>query len=257
MKTEAPFQLDFTLEGKAAVTEHDGALYIEGYASDFGIDRENEVFENGAFTKGMKAFMETNPVLLYHHKYDQALGQIESFEHRPAGLWVKARVDEAEPGTNLADVVRKIRTGTIRGFSVGGFFKRRRGADGQPRIHTADIAEISVTPFPVNPRTLFAVSQKAFGENDAATDELIERIGKLGKTLDDLDAKAVSAAKRAASKKAGHTLPDGSFPIDTCSDVSKAVKLAGNGKNPAAARAHTISRAKALGCSNLIPDTWK
>lgn len=185
VKTEAPFQLDFALEAKATVTESDGATYIEGYASDFGLDRQDEAFENGAFEAGMKSYMESNPVLLYHHKYDQALGQIEEFEHRKAGLWVKARVDDPEPGTFLADVVRKIKTGTIRGFSVGGRFHRRQTPSG-PRIHTADIAEISVTPFPVNPRTLFAVAGKAFGETDELT-ELVSRLQAVSADLDEVE----------------------------------------------------------------------
>lgn len=185
MKTEAPFQFDFTLDTKAQVTEAGDTVYIEGYASDFGLDRQDEAFEPGAFEKGMKDFMSSNPVLLYHHKYDQALGQIEEFEHRKDGLWVKARVDAPEPGTSLADVVRKIKTGTIRGFSVGGRFKRRETVKG-PRIHTADINEISVTPLPVNPRTLFAVAGKAFGD-DTDLQKLISQLEAVSDQFDALE----------------------------------------------------------------------
>lgn len=189
MQTEAPFLLDFTLDTKASPRE-DGTVYIEGYASDFGVDRQDEAFEKGAFEAGMKSFMESNPVLLYHHKSDQALGQVIEFEHRPKGLWVKARVDEAEPGTPLADVVRKIKTGTIRGFSVGGRFHRKMTNRG-PRIHTADIAELSVTPFPINPRTMFAVAQKAFDDSEPTElESIVERVNALTDTFADLDEKA-------------------------------------------------------------------
>lgn len=191
MRTEAPFTLDFTLDTKAAPAD-DGATYIEGYASDFGIDRQDEAFEKGAFEAGMKSFMESNPVLLYHHKADEALGQVVEFEHRPKGLWVKARVDEAEPGTRLADVVRKIKTGTIRGFSVGGHFHRKATPRGV-RIHTADIAELSVTPFPVNQRTLFAVAQKAFDDGEQTELEaILERVNALSDTFAEIDEKATA-----------------------------------------------------------------
>lgn len=186
MKQEAPFQLDFVLDTKAAtsVDPDSGDVYIEGYASDFGTDRDEEAFEPGAFKKAMEAFMR-NPILCYHHQYDKALGQVEQFEHRPDGLWVKARLDKPAAGGWAEDIVNKVKRGTIRAFSVGGRFKRRTGSDGRPRIHEADIAEISVTPLPVNPRTLFAVAGKAFGEEPDLS-AVLERLDAAGKTLGEL-----------------------------------------------------------------------
>lgn len=161
----AKFALDFTLDQKAAsITEDEhGDLYIEGYAADFEVDRQDEAFEPGAFEEGLKSFMATNPVMLYHHKYDQALGQFVDARLDQKGLWVKGRVDKPTPGSWAEDVVAKIKRGTIRGFSVGGIFKRRLNqATGRPSIFKCDLAEISVTPFPVNPRTMFGVAGKAF-----------------------------------------------------------------------------------------------
>lgn len=179
-KTEAPFTYDFTLDGKA-VTEEDDHLILEGYAADFGFDRMDEAFEPGAFDEGMKAFMESNPIVVYHHKYDQALGEVLEWEKKSAGPWVKVRVDQPEPQTPLADVYRKIKSGVIKGFSIGGKFHRRPGDDGRTRIWKADVAELSITPLPINPRTLFAVAGKAFGE-DPELDEAeaaLERIEQL------------------------------------------------------------------------------
>lgn len=186
MKTEAPFQYDFVLDGKAAVTEEDDHLIIEGLAADFGFDRQDEAFEEGAFDAGMKAFMETNPILCYHHKYDIALGEVLEWEKKAAGPWVKARVDKPEPNTDLMDVYRKIKSGVIKGFSIGGKFHRRTDAQGRTRIHKADVAELSITPLPINPRTLFAVAGKAFGEDPdlAEAEAAIDRIGKLFEKLD-------------------------------------------------------------------------
>lgn len=160
----AQFQYDFFLDQKAhSVTEDEnGDLFIEGYASDYGLDRQEEAFEPGAFEEGLKAFMETNPIMLYHHKFDQALGQFVDARIDQKGLWVKGRVDKPEPGTWAADVYNKIKKGTIRAFSVGGIFRRRQTPNG-PRIFKCDLGEISVTPFPVNPRTTFALAgAKAF-----------------------------------------------------------------------------------------------
>lgn len=168
----ANFEFAFTLDGKAVTTEQeDGSLIIEGLAADFGLDRQDEAFEPGAFEAGIKSFMETNPILLYHHKYDTALGRVLEANIIPAGLHVKALVDAPEPGTIIADYVRKIRAGTLKAFSVGGRFFRRQTPNG-PRIFKCDMAELSITPLPVNPRTLFAVAGKAFETAPEAEEEI-------------------------------------------------------------------------------------
>lgn len=167
----ADFEFGFTLNSKAIVTSNedaDGPLTIEGYASDFGLDRQEEAFEPGAFDAGLKAYIEQNPVLLYHHKMDTALGTVKEARLDAKGLWVRAEVDTPEPNTAVADYYRKIKNGVIKGFSVGGKFYRRMTAAG-PRIFKCDLREISVTPMPVNQRMLFAVAGKAFETMDTAT----------------------------------------------------------------------------------------
>jgi len=54
----------------------------------------------------------------------------------------------------------------------------------------------------------------------------------------------------------GHAMPDGSCPIKNASDLKNAIRLAGNAKNPAAAKAHIKKRARALGLENMIPPGW-
>lgn len=66
----------------------------------------------------------------------------------------------------------------------------------------------------------------------------------------------VSPAKRKKAAADGHALKDGSFPINTEDDLKKAIKAIGRAKNPGAAKAHIKKRARALGKSDLIPDTW-
>lgn len=66
-----------------------------------------------------------------------------------------------------------------------------------------------------------------------------------------------SAEERRTRASNGHAMGDGSFPIDNGGDLKNAIRLAGNAKNPAKARRHIMSRARALGLSDRIPDTWK
>lgn len=54
----------------------------------------------------------------------------------------------------------------------------------------------------------------------------------------------------------GAALPDGSYPIVTAADVKNAVRAIGRASDPAKAKAHIISRAKALGCTGDLPDDW-
>ncbi len=69
--------------------------------------------------------------------------------------------------------------------------------------------------------------------------------------------KDFSTDKRKQLAKSGAALPDGSFPIVTVQDLQNAISAFGRASDKAAAKAHIIKRAKALGRSDLIPDDWK
>jgi hypothetical protein len=60
---------------------------------------------------------------------------------------------------------------------------------------------------------------------------------------------------RAASS--GAALPDGSFPIENRADLRNAVRAYGRAKNKPKAKAHIVSRARSLGATSSLPDTWK
>jgi HK97 family phage prohead protease len=219
------FDFGFNLDQKAVVTENDdGSFFIEGLASDFNVDRQDEAFEPGAFEQGMKAYMASNPILLYHHKYDTALGQVVAARIDDAGLHVKARVDAPEPGTMIADYVRKIKKGTLRAFSVGGKFYRRMTENG-PRIFKADVGEISVTPFPVNGNALFAVAGKAFeSPTDAQLlDSTPDELAQLARDMEALEEELDAYEGKAVKKK---TSTSGSTPQ---SGVAAAKRVPGQG----------------------------
>jgi len=157
------FSWGFALQGKAFEEGND--LYIEGYASDFDIDRDGEYIAPGALQKALDKYM-TNPVLCYHHKMSEAMGQVVEARVDGKGLWIKARVDQPEPGTEAANRFRQVAKGTLRGFSIGGFFKKA-AERGRTLINEIDLVEISLTPTPVNPRTLGTVVGKALGPEPA------------------------------------------------------------------------------------------
>jgi len=66
-----------------------------------------------------------------------------------------------------------------------------------------------------------------------------------------------SPEERKGLAKKGHALPDGSFPIVTKEDLANAIHAFGRASDPAAAKAHIIKRAKALGAEDMIPENWE
>jgi HK97 family phage prohead protease len=181
MKTEAAFTYDTVIDAKSVkITEtDDGDLIVEGWATDFDPDRDDEAFEPGAFDQGVKSYLETNPVLLYNHRFGPSnavlLGAVEKIERRvmdsksgKQGMWIRAVVARAEPNTEAADAYNKVKRGMLRGFSFGGKFYRRM-VSGATKIWKADIMETSLTPVPANPRALGVVAAKAFSDDDFQT----------------------------------------------------------------------------------------
>jgi len=142
-----------------------GDLLIEGWAADFsGIDRQEENFTEGAFQRGVKAFLAGSASLCFHHKHEKVLGKVLDLQEVPGhGLWMKARVDGAiKNHPELGTIYRQIKNGTLTGLSIGGFFKRKLTELGT-RISDMDFTEISVTPVAIHRKTAFAVvGAKAF-----------------------------------------------------------------------------------------------
>jgi HK97 family phage prohead protease len=157
------FQYDFSvksLDDQQTVTEQEnGDLIIEGWAATFeGMDRQNENFTDGAFKRGIKAFLGGQAGLCYHHKHDKLLGKVLDLQEiEGKGLKMKARVDGAiRTHPELGTYYQQIKNGSLNALSVGGFF-RRKLTDAGRKIVDMDFTEISVTPVPVHPGTNFAV----------------------------------------------------------------------------------------------------
>jgi HK97 family phage prohead protease len=159
----------FLSEGKALATvESDGALIIQGWAANFsGIDRHSENFTDGAFHAGIKSFLSGNNPLCFHHDKRKVIGEVLALSEVPnEGLWLKARVDYQEPGSPLRWIYNAIKAGSMKGLSVGGFFRRKLTEKGL-RITTADLTEISVVGVPAHAGAGFSIVEgKALGTYD-------------------------------------------------------------------------------------------
>lgn len=67
---------------------------------------------------------------------------------------------------------------------------------------------------------------------------------------------SVSTEAREKAKQRGHTMKDGSFPVEDGSDLDNAIQSVGRAKDPQAARRHIIAQAKRLGLEDRIPESW-
>ena len=74
---------------------------------------------------------------------------------------------------------------------------------------------------------------------------------------DALNKREFTDDERKAAAEKGTALPDGSFPIENKGDLENAVKAVGRAKDEAAAKAHIITRAKALGATDMLPKAWE
>lgn len=54
----------------------------------------------------------------------------------------------------------------------------------------------------------------------------------------------------------GEAMEDGSFPIRNKADLARAILAIGRAKDPQAAKAWIIKRAKALDAVDLLPKSW-
>lgn len=65
-----------------------------------------------------------------------------------------------------------------------------------------------------------------------------------------------STATRQRLAESGAAMPDGSFPIVTAQDLLNAIQSVGRAKDYEAARRHIMSRARALGMTDKLPESW-
>lgn len=158
-KFAIPFEAKALEDGAGFVeVDENGDLVIEGYAAVWdGEDRQGENFAPGAFQRAAKAFLDSGGPLCFHHKHEQVLGSVTELEEDDKGLRMKARVDGAvAQDPFLKTKYEQIKKGTLRGLSVGGYFKRAL-VEGKRRIADMDFTEISVTGVPVHTGPSFAV----------------------------------------------------------------------------------------------------
>ena len=89
------------------------------------------------------------------------------------------------------------------------------------------------------------------------SDEIRERFRSMA-VLDNGEAlfRDYSGEQREAYAKQGIAMKDGSYPIKTVQDLKNAIQAFGRAKDKAAVKRHIKKRARALGKTDLLPESW-
>lgn len=130
--------------------ERDGTFC--GYASLFGkADLANDVVEAGAFSRAIRLRGTSGIRMLFQHDPGEPIGTWLDIAEDERGLLVRGRLT---PGVAKAgEVLELMRAGALDGLSIGFRTVRARkdGKTGMRRIIEADLWEISVVTFPMQP----------------------------------------------------------------------------------------------------------
>lgn len=168
------FRADVQFE--KAAPKGTGDLELAGYASTWGIDRDNERVDPLAFDGSLTAYMQRNPIVLWQHSSDQPIGRMTAAEVDATGLLVKATIpkpgDKEDGWKHTA--YESIKNGTVRTFSIGGYMDREIKG-GEWIITNVELMEVSVVSIPSNPDSLFSAAVKALDDGAKAAKAAQER----------------------------------------------------------------------------------
>lgn len=235
---------------------------VSGYASTECIDTDGERITRAAIQDALPGYWQWRNIREMHKA--SAVGTAEEANIDAKGLYLTAKiVDDA--------AWQKIEEGVYKGFSIGGRKLAKSGND----VTKINMVEISIVDRPANPECKFDVQKSASAEAEAyllpapkerpaaakALRKMAQAVQVLAEDVSDepgepIEKRDFNTEQRREAADSGDAMPDGSFPIKNGEDLGNAIRLAGKAKDPAAARRHIKSRAKALGLSSRIPEDW-
>jgi len=134
-------------------------IKIAGCASEFGLDRDDEDMQPGAFHKDLKVFMK-NALMTFNHdrtSKDAGVGRFTFAQEDKKGLNVEGFLSNA-PG--LCDLRFKVVEEVIKSFSVGGRFTMEFGKN-FVKIHKVALREIALCTIPACEKASFEIKSES------------------------------------------------------------------------------------------------
>lgn len=203
--------------------QEDGTIKVWGVASTPSRDTQGEIVKTEAIEAALPDYLKFANIREMHQPI--AAGTAIEAAIKDGGLHLGAHVvDEGS--------VKKVKTGVLKGFSIGGKYLDRDPAD-KSIVTALKLTEISLVDRPANPDCLISMWKAEGAEKREFSDK-----------------------ERSKLAEEGAAMPDGSFPIKTKDDLENAVKAIGRAKDKEAAQKHITARAKALDATDLLPADW-
>lgn len=196
--TPAPIRATSTVDFATAVNglQHvadpsgQNRRYFEGWASLPGLDMQDMEVAAKACEKGAQAYLERNPVIVWHHQANMPIGRVESLHFTDEGMYLcgvifnmQEVLDQWSKHSNtipLDSIALKceeawqgIKSGAYSGLSIRGGVREVVPAWSSeldkvvPRVLEVELYEISVTPISIHPGTKITsinTVAKAFGQ---------------------------------------------------------------------------------------------
>ena len=159
-----------------ALEDVSGDGRFSGYASLFGaVDLGRDVIEPGAFAASLKRRGPSDVRMLYQHDPEQPIGRWLSIREDARGLHVEGRL--ALGVARAREVHELMKSGALDGLSIGFQTLRARNEAkaGVRRILSADLWEISVVTFPMQPGARVTAVKAAGMQPPALTRRELER----------------------------------------------------------------------------------
>lgn len=265
---------------KTTVKTEDGlerpARIVKGPATDETLDLDKQIVDY-AWAKAAFGDWFSKWANVREQHSSKAVGKGKEIEFDDSAKSVVLAAKIVDP-----DAIVKIDEGVLQGFSVGIKGARVVKDAGAPngRIVGGQIVETSVVDHPANESCKFVVAKAAKTGLEKSTavefldeddDEVLTKVADAEEGKDaepDVEKRKYSTAQRVAMAKKGQALPvkndkgetvDGRYPIADEEDLGNAVRAIGRTKEGDVSEVKTYikRRARALGATDSIPDTWK
>ena len=190
--------------GNIRLLKANNDLIVAGYASVEMVDKQGDLITRGALKNAFGDFMKASDfrnVQLAHSniqvgqvipEYTDAEGRMWKSNVDDAGMFVVIKLrDDIEKAREVAN---EIRSGNLKGFSIGGqAFKRINKQDAvhgeYTEISKLELHEVTICEKGINPEATFRILKEDTNmttENDALS-ELSTVLDRLNKKLDDMD----------------------------------------------------------------------
>lgn len=249
-KEKATMTNDFANSYAAIIKQEkqeDGSLLVYGKATDDSLDIDQQICDDAWLSAAMPEWFKTGGNIREQHS-SIAAGVAKEYEAKADGHYISVLV--VDPVS-----VKKVESGVLKGFSIGikspRVVRDQKAANG--RIIDGQIVEVSLVDRPANPNAKLMLAKSVEGEaNLIQVEELVE----IEAVEEATEKRVVSPKEREQLADQGLALPDGSYPIKTVADLKNAIQSFGRAKDKDKVKEHIITRARALGAIDQLPEGW-